>query len=1214
MAIPPIRAKHHFTPKFYRPFDMSGASGLTPSIDDADKPIRYDPTVHSTHASFETGGDFGRYESQFRQRIKELSDFVQQHRLPDAEVIADQLDWFLQGRFGPEPRFDGRKPVIDGLGKQSLDEFCAWARSGKLPAHTVGTAIRELAQGTQACADGATTQLVMASRSLALEASGLQSELWRVKEAVIKSVIDEVVTTRFSRTRGFTAHHIHHVSGLWDQFAGEFGLQPLNDLTRTREVRDDETLRADVLDRINEVLTPGRLALLIADDALAAFRDGLSGRLGSEGGSREKNSADRIWHELKGSDDSSAFVDALESIKRRFGSTLQMGSFVELSDDGTKWSLVGDPTAAAVDMLKAMQNESLLPQMPELLGHWKADESGASMSLFGYGGTLLWAIRSQPTENLGPQHALSAGYERELLTVDGLHRWLDSLEAGTPRSGAKKIVDWNQPVSAHLLSTGEAAQLTPLFPAYFRTAEQASALFEKLDDEATLQRLQQALPGLADAIPKTERPALIDYLVQRKLAPKDLLKAWYPTPVTLAVEGRGHYGTPRITWMIRNGQARGFRAINSHIDEYHLTPGTRKAATLGTARQDGLWTESVKRDLIINCRMNLNMGFGHAMMLGHVGSIRAWIERILSVARDPESVYFMLAGDTIPPPLSLAIAHNRGDSIDEFGDALNDNNVLAHLNDTAIKKLLVAAAPQRSDEPPHPALHYAAKRDCGNAVIAYGRLLEKLYNSETINSDQIKLLLSDVEFNNQTSLGSAPFHHAVDFMRGFGEMLLQLRAKGALDDAFLRSMLRGEAGRPDVFLSALLCESNNGDFLAAFCEVLGSAIKKGVFGKEPSPSAPFARESPDPLTHTILSRRSTVGVKALFEMLNSESIAKDLGDKVLQALADQIKTFRANVAAEAIAEQNYTFLDSLGELLQHHRIKLDDGTLRAMLFPGENSSLTLATVTAHSQFYSEIIKSYTNLLLAAPRGAPTAGELASALLPSTSQPPRSVMSCIWQEKTLTNKDLTVSFEALGSLFRAVNTREFEPSPEDREAITTMLIGVTQRDYPDGYPIRSELKLGATNDFIEWAKLLDHFPHERFGEIAFDVLLKATGPVKEKEEGAGGVYAYACSSGHEESVKYVGEVLVDRLKRKTISPEQFAKLFTAGTSQVQRQNARNLNDKRPRETKLEAIHWKQLDAAAPLLEEPLLQTLRPATSQQQPQDLLSVKRFKPTTDR
>ena len=1152
-----------FADAFYRPLGhgiASPGSGATANIEE-DGSLSYDPGEHGDHASFENDAvTFGRYRAQFRDRLESLIAFADVYGLAERDEIARGLSDLFQHRFVEHGFFSTRAAIVDGLGKRSLDEFCNLVARGDLPQHVVTTAIRELAYGVRACADGAAAHLLAASRNLALAAAGVAGELWRAKEELIRAIVDEELTSEFGLEPWFPGNHVHAANGVWDQVSDVLGLQKVNDGVRISQVDDPQFLER-VLDRIADALTPGRIALRLAEDAHAIFAEALRDVRGAANDGAVDELDAGLGREPLTAEAHDAFEIAISRVRDRFGLALQVTSFVESDEAYASWVPVRNGTRAAVDILKSMDEQGLLTTRPEVLGHWADSQAGGFLTLFGYGQCLVWAIRSQRPEGLPTNESLRAGYVRELLTVDGLREWLaarepaDGAAASSTTAHSASIDDWREAVAGHLLDTGDADALRPLFPEYFRTSELAMRLLGKLGNDHARELLESVAPRLDDAFVGAERCRFVDALLARELAPDVLLESWYPDPVMLAIEPRGHYRFARVTAAVRAGDVRTFEAIVAQLDAREPNPLRRAAAMIGYDRAEG---RVLQPAALQSMALNMRDGFTRAMHAGHEIVVRAWSARVIREAPlhgEPAVTLMALVGiaGNVAPPLHLAMFNGHAGSVEAFGSALVDPIVAEHLH-FQIVQVLAACEPAFGV----PALSGAMMKGHTQAVRAFMQLVGRLHQVGRLSSDQVAELVSYPDRLGQSPLVTAINADAGASIRTYGDAVLGLAAAGAVEREWVRRLLCAQ-GHPDALGWAL--RSGRRESVQALEAVIGSAARAGVFAGRVTEV--FGRPPGEPaLAHQALLSFRPEAVACLCELLDSTSLGLALGDRLQRDLAGPIATMHAPLASHALANRNAEYLRACKELFTHPSVSLTPDAARTILSPfTQGAPSSMAPAFAHP----DVIEAYAELLDAMPGPIPTTHVIAESLQPERCLGFNVVVLA------LANGDAR-GLRALGVLLDVVLRRDGSPSERAAELLSDVLVAL--RDPENSLVAELTVTEGAEEVLRAWGELLDRFRPAQWGPMAGDVL--QTVRVR-SGEGLHGLYEHACAVGSADSVRLAGSILTDRLTLGTISGRQFAARLSLDATAVQ-------GLRQPARLDHLAAHWDTIALAARFLDD------------------------------
>lgn len=516
-----------FQPAFFKPH----APAPEPPVQEAGAAgrsgISYSADHHGSHAAFRDSPDFEQYRQEVADDLRFLTELARDLGMDDAKLVEENLRILYDHRFH-EDHFNTHAELFDSAGKRSLDNVCDILRDGGLPDDKRRNAIRDLAQGVTLCASGAVANLMAADRDLSLSTGGLRSKLWKMKEDVVRSVLQQAVHEQFGANFNYAGDEVHYVSGAWNYVAEAVGLNEIPDLMVPRMSLEFLNICRE---KVLAAISPDKLARLMATECLEAFRSRTIDKEHPASGPCTPAAVER-------------FTEVLNDIRKDLGleeDALGMHAFVRIDDDGLRYDVRADCALIAVEFLKAMNADQLLATAPRQLGE-RVEADGTRIGLYSYGDQLAWRLRQAMD---GTASWFSQG---DLDVID----WAD-LHA-LPGVQAQDAPSLPAGVIREILRKGAPADLIAVRANWLGTSRSILALLKRLDADQAIQYLDANMDYLSTGFPESERAGFLGEVITMGQPGRDLARAWYAEPWTwlAATPARNSRLTQVEHWLMEN--------------------------------------------------------------------------------------------------------------------------------------------------------------------------------------------------------------------------------------------------------------------------------------------------------------------------------------------------------------------------------------------------------------------------------------------------------------------------------------------------------------------------------------------------------------------------------------------------------------------------------------------------------------------------------------
>jgi hypothetical protein len=717
-----------FQPEFFqvRPVAQS-AFVHRPEDPDADARVSYRADIHGSHAEFRKSSDFPAYTKQVRENLDFLAAFCRENRMPDAEKIAKQFNTFFNKHIVTDAVW-AYADLLDSCGKQSMDNFCEMVRDEQFRLEPKMAAIRNLSDGITACDSGVTSNLIYADRELALSAQGIRGALWKIKETVVRNVVQQAVSAKFKQEQKYLDYEVHYVNAVWNYIEGFFGLGQILD---SRAPRLDPDFLDDCKEKVQRAMTPDRLVRGIAEQYVGMFTSWVAGRKIALSG----NCTPRV---------TDTFVEALEEVRHAHSveeGRLTVHAFVWLDEEGQTYRVRTDPSLVGRQVFQTLDAEGLLQIAPRSRGSWEG-EDGARYALMMFGTELAWRAREDDDADV------------ELLAIRDLVAWRaqgENSERQTPPVPAiRQALGWSQPDERVCMP-----------PDWLPHLESPGKFLLGPDKVLAWRYLEENRDYFLFEFPGKDRATLIDEAMGVDGFMRQLACAWYPDAWKLLMEVRDDTGRTRLQhWMARdNGDA--IDVVRGIIErEWRLGQCAKPGSVLAYWMMHGVSNMPALQE---------------AMEAGNANAISAWHRLLRSAAvfdavrnRLPE---LLSASTKHGPALAYALDGGHAAAIKAYHGLLADSEVMPYIR-THLPSLLTAASPTTGV----PSLVLAMQAGRADAVAAFhAMLLDTAILPHVVDALQ-DMLLCRAEDKKRGILTSAIASGDVEVVKAFRALLTDLLA------------------------------------------------------------------------------------------------------------------------------------------------------------------------------------------------------------------------------------------------------------------------------------------------------------------------------------------------------------------------------------------------------------------------------------------------------
>ncbi len=217
------------TPRFLRP--GTAASGPAEPYHN-EKAVSYQSEQDGTSmADFEASPKGKRVAGQYRAGLDKLKDFLRVNGTADKRdgaihalgVFGERIE---AGRTG---MYSTQISRMYGEGKVAFDGLCADVQNPALPMDVRVSAVEGLAKGLLECAEGAASNLSIASQALHLSQNGLLNNARQTWEALLDQAVREFAQQQHRGMENYTLYEIHLANGYRNYLADEYGVAERTD-------------------------------------------------------------------------------------------------------------------------------------------------------------------------------------------------------------------------------------------------------------------------------------------------------------------------------------------------------------------------------------------------------------------------------------------------------------------------------------------------------------------------------------------------------------------------------------------------------------------------------------------------------------------------------------------------------------------------------------------------------------------------------------------------------------------------------------------------------------------------------------------------------------------------------------------------------------------------------------------------------------------------
>lgn len=447
------------------------AGSATTGAPPEEPPIAYSAQEHGTIEAFKTSSAFEPFKQQYKALIAKIVQFSEQYdHSPDERMrIRQAFEKFERQMFGTDnfhvDFYKGHEALLFGEGKRSLQQLCALLQNEDHRATSVD-AVRELASGITACADGACSHIAVAAQRLLASTTDFKGLADIMKREMIQQCAADFIREQHPDASGM---QVHYVNAYTNHVGKHWGLALVDDTYISRCNIGAEQYEA-FASRLHTVVTPQSLASALADQ----YMERLRALVGSDTG-------ERLLEPL----------EAVDILASTYGDKLVRHHMFDLANDLFSYALKEDGFALRIDMAERLLQDNLiqadaplaLQQLPDgILQQW---------------GEWLWVETDQGVRR--PQAADVAYLP-------------PTVRAGVPAIAVSEIIARMPAEDEASLASLPSDPIPPdMAPAFFAKLGQLAtgyallhpawfeALVTAVPDKVLLQGVQQQVSGLIDA-------------------------------------------------------------------------------------------------------------------------------------------------------------------------------------------------------------------------------------------------------------------------------------------------------------------------------------------------------------------------------------------------------------------------------------------------------------------------------------------------------------------------------------------------------------------------------------------------------------------------------------------------------------------------------------------------------------------------------------------
>ena len=716
-----------FSAAFLSTLPPRAASGSRDDAGEAETPdasrIAYSPATDGSHAHFVSSTGFAVYERDFRKQIDLLKAMYRQLGAHDADEVDARLDLLVAHRFDTPDFFSTQCVIVDGTGKRSLDEFCLLVQHEQIPNTTKQQAIRNLAEGVSACADGAASTLVTAARDLGFAAFGLINATWRTKEACIQAALVECARDHFGGIENYVGDEVHYVNGLRNFLACELGIPTIEDgmaISRMELwVLDDARARALA------AIKPENIVATMADRCFDEFLD-LLAPASSQSDNTDPEQGITPGRPFAYLAQQTSIEAALTTIRQHYGDQVRRESLLEIDEDNDYQATVR-PTSSllAVDVLEGLAELGLLSTTGIRAGGWVDRDTNESVAVYTFGRKLAWEERHSMNERKGDDTPLfSRSATRGVLNVRHVQRTLGT-NPDSPSHGSSAVhypanrPPWAHAVVQQALLNSDPDDLLNIPPLLVSNGEMAEVLMLRLGARAPhyVDKWGRALPH---SLPAEARAFFVDHLMLSGTTEPALLAAWYRDPVALLSEPVDSRSTPRLQSFLSRRAFSGLTMLCEALSAHKtLTNASATETMLALSAPGG------------------PSALHTASRSGDVSTVRAWcaivIECCTAQRWDSDTLEALLRQVNV---MAEGLMAGNADVVRAFGDFLAHPEISPLLGNGLRDTLLAPVIPGI------PSLYVALNRGHHAAIEAFFETLQRPELASIIQKDLPAILVA----------------------------------------------------------------------------------------------------------------------------------------------------------------------------------------------------------------------------------------------------------------------------------------------------------------------------------------------------------------------------------------------------------------------------------------------------------------------------------------
>jgi hypothetical protein len=778
---PAIVFPRGFSPDF---FSRQKAPAIDPAIDEA---ISFPQHEGETMAEFEQSSQFPLFVYEFMVHLDCIKRFADEHLGDAAHEISRAFDDFGRRLFDPEYAFFGEeKSILYGAGMRSLCQFTRMLTDSALNLPQRKNSVLQLADGVQECAAGAAVNLADAASMLQ---SMLGGEFHRIRESVATALVIEFHQC-LDVSKISPAYEIHSGTRLRNEMADTLGFKKIEDpLAEHCDYTPTEI--EDCRQHVLQHFTPARLAMVLAEEYLEAFRQPIIETLNTEP-LTEGQTAVNVSAPFDYLKFSAQLYTAKEPLKN-YGD-VNMHSLLTYTDENFSLArLNADPSLVALDILDGQRRNGTVTENYQATTLLKWRHRDKEICVMHHAGQIAWA-----TENS----------ESRLLRAKDL-MLISPREFKGKEEVAKRIV-------ANVITNETPEKLQACMSLAWLSIADTQQVFATWTPAAISRYLKRHSMQIV-FLPRFRKLAVIKGIVAHGSLSD--LALFGQSGLTLFAESIDKTRTLPAYFTIAL-----LREDQGMLDALGtlLVSAAGKSIPLRTG--NAMFTDVNARGASVLHSVLANKASNPVLLRFGEIAMDAALRQVMTFTEFEEILSAKNAHGT--PGLLFAIRNNDASKIKDFGTILMNASKNRALDAGQAETLLRA-----DNGGGTPGFYFAAINDCADAIIAYSSVVLTCHTEGFLTQRQASglitgrtdeapgtLLLCAVNYGNENAVIS------------YGKVLLIAAEQRALTHADI-----GEVLGDGTISGALLLEApvlrNDADTVAAFGDILLTFYKSGIVNR-----------------------------------------------------------------------------------------------------------------------------------------------------------------------------------------------------------------------------------------------------------------------------------------------------------------------------------------------------------------------------------------------